>query len=129
MSEPLPWYGHPAEPTLVTIGDVGVGQTTVVTPSGSAPVGQTTFQFTDLSVTRENIPTWAIVCAVVFFVFCFLGLLFLLVKERRTDGFVQVVVQGPHLLHTVQLPVWATEQVWDYNQRVNYARSLAAAAR
>ena len=129
MSEPQPWYGHPAEPTLVTIGDVGVGQTLVVTPSGSAPVAQTTFQFADLSVTRENIPTWAIVCAVVFFVFCFLGLLFLLVKEHRTEGFVQVVVQGPHLLHTVQLPVWSQEQVWDLNQRVNYARSLAAAAR
>ena len=80
-------------------------------------------------MTRETIPTWAIVCAVVFFVFCFLGLLFLLAKERHTEGFVQVVVQGPHLLHTVQLPVWSQEQVWDYNQRVNYARSLAAAAR
>jgi len=43
VSDPLPWYGHPAEPTLATIGDVGVGQTTVVTPSGSAPVGRTTF--------------------------------------------------------------------------------------
>ena len=52
-------------------------------------------------------------CAVVFFVFCFLGLLFLLAKERHTEGFVQVVVQGPHLLHTVQLPVWSQEQVWD----------------
>ena len=50
-------------------------------------------------------------------------------EERRTEGFVQVVVQGPHLLHTVQLPVWSQEQVWDYNQRVNYAQSLAAAAR
>ena len=28
MTDPQPWYGHPAEPTLVTIGDVGVGQTT-----------------------------------------------------------------------------------------------------
>jgi hypothetical protein len=129
VSDPVPWYGYPPEPVLVSIGDIGVGQTTVVTPSGSAPVGQTTFHFTDLSVTRESIPTWAIVCAVVFFVFCFLGLLFLLVKEHRTEGFVQVVVQGPRLLHTVQLPVWAPEQVWDLNQRVNYARSLAVAAR
>ncbi len=129
MSEADLWYGAPVEPFLVTIGDVGVGQTTVVTPSGSAPVAQSTFQFTDLSVTRESIPTWAVVCAVVFFVFCFLGLLFLLAKERRTEGFVQIVVQGPRLLHTTQLPVWSQEQVWDYNQRVNYARSLAAAAR
>lgn len=125
----MAWYGGPPEPVLVTIGDIGVGQTTVVTPSGTAPVGQTTFQFTDLSTTQEGIPTWAIVCAVIFFVFCLLGLLFLLVKERRTEGFVQIVVQGPHLLHTVQLPVFAQEQAWDLNQRVNYARSLSAAAR
>lgn len=125
----MAWYGGPPEPVLVTIGDIGVGQTTVVTPSGTAPVGQTTFQFTDLSTTREGIPTWAVVCAVIFFVFCLLGLLFLLVKERRTEGFVQIVVQGPHLLHTVQLPVFAPEQAWDLNQRVNYARSLSAAAR
>ena len=129
MSVPQEWYGGTAEPVLVTIGDVGVSQTMVHTPSGSTPVGQTSFQFTDLSVTREGIPTWAIVCAIVFFVFCLLGLLFLLVKERRTEGFVQIVVQGPHLVHTVQLPVWSTEQVWDYNQRVNYARTLSAAAR
>lgn len=129
MSVPQPWYGGAAEPVLVTIGDVGVGQTTVLTPSGSAPVGQTTFQFTDMSVTREGIPTWAIVCTVIFFLFCFLGLLFLLVKEQRTEGFVQVVVQGPRLLHTVQLPVSSQHQILDYNQRVNYARSLSAAAR
>lgn len=127
MTVSQPWYG--GDHLLVTIGDVGVNQSTVLTPSGSAPVGQTSFQFSDMSVTREGIPTWAIVCTIIFFVFCFLGLLFLLVKERRTEGFVQIVVQGPGLLHTLQLPVYSQQQVWDYNQRVNYARSLSAAAR
>lgn len=122
------WVGSVPEPVLVTFGDVSVGQTTVFTPNGVAPVGRTTFLLTDLSVTRENIPTWAVVCAVVFFLFCLLGLLFLLAKERRTEGHVQIVVQGPHLLHTAQVPVWSPEQVWDLNQRVNYARSLSVAA-
>jgi hypothetical protein len=127
MTVPVPWPG--GEHMLVTIGDIGVSQSAVSTPSGSAPVGQTSFQFADMSVTREGIPTWAVVCTIVFFVFCFLGLLFLLVKEQRTEGFVQIVVQGPGLLHTAQLPVYSQQQVWDYNQRVNYARSLSATAR
>jgi hypothetical protein len=64
---------------------------------------------------------------VVFFFFCLLGLLFLLAKEERTEGSVQVVVQGPGFLHQVQLPVYSVIQVQDYAARVNYARSLSAA--
>ncbi|WP_197540708.1 MULTISPECIES: hypothetical protein [Kitasatospora] len=81
-----------------------------------------------MSRTTRTIPTWAIVCAIVFFVFCLLGLLFLLAKEDRTEGTVQVVVQGPRFLHQVQLPVSSVGQVQDYNARVGYARSLSAAA-
>lgn len=125
---PEPWYQASHEPQLVTIGDISVTPSSVVTPSGSAPIGEVHFFLTDLSHTRHSIPAWAIVCAVLFFLFCFLGLLFLLVKETRTEGHVQVVVQGPRLLHTVHLPVWSVDQVHDYNARVNYARSISATA-
>jgi hypothetical protein len=37
-------------------------------------------------------------------------------------------VQGPQFVHVVQLPVFSPDQVADYNARVNYARSLTAAA-
>jgi hypothetical protein len=84
--------------------------------------------FSDMSRTVQRIPAWAVVCAILFFVFCFLGLLFLLAKEEHTEGVVQIVVQGPRLVHTVQLPVSSPAQVMDYNQRVNYARALSAAA-
>jgi len=125
-----PWAGgYPAGPVLVEFGDVQVTGDTVLTPVGAAPVGQVGFTFTDMSRTTVSIPAWAIVCAILFAVFCLLGLLFLLVKEERTDGWVQIVVQGPHLLHLVQLPVWSPRQVWDLNARVNYARSIAAGAR
>jgi hypothetical protein len=113
---------------MVSIGDIACSQTEVVTPSGRCPVGQATWTFTDMSRTTKTIPTWAIVCTVVFFVFCLLGLLFLLVKEERTEGGVQVVVQGPGLLHQIQLPVASVAQVQDYAARVTYARSLTAAA-
>ncbi|WP_211177661.1 hypothetical protein [Pseudonocardia acidicola] len=115
------------EPVLVGIGDIAVTQSWVITPSGTRPVGSVQWLFTDMSRTTERIPTWAIVCAIIFFVFCLLGLLFLLVKETRTEGSVQIVVQGPQLVHTVQLPVYSVDQVHDYNARVNYARAVSAA--
>jgi len=114
---------------LVTIGDIGVSQEWVVTPSGSCPVRDANWMFTDLSRTVQRIPVWAVVCCVLFLVFCLLGLLFLLAKEEYTEGYAQVVVQGPRLVHTVQLRVSSPHQVMDYNQRVNYARALSAAAR
>ncbi|MHA6762669.1 hypothetical protein [Streptacidiphilus sp. PAMC 29251] len=127
MSGMQPMLQLPAE-TLVTIGDIICTQHEVITPSGRRPIGQVNWSFTDLSRTTKAIPTWAIVCAIVFFFVCFLGLLFLLAKEERTEGSVQVVVQGPGLLHQLQVPVYSVMQVQDYNARVGYARSLTAAA-
>lgn len=112
------------EPVLVTIGDISVTATTVYTPSGSRPLGELQWTFADLSMTSQAIPTWAIICAVVFFVFCFLGLLFLLAKENKTAGTVQVTVHGPGFVHTSTIPVSSMEQVADLNARVNYARTL-----
>lgn len=126
MTEPA--YFPPQPAVLVTIGDIACTVDQVITPSGTRPIGEVVWTFTDMSRTTEGIPTWAIVLAVVFFLACFLGLLFLLVRERRTEGFVQVTVQGPGFVHAVQLPVSNPAQVADYNARVNYARSLAAAA-
>jgi hypothetical protein len=128
MSE-LAAGGTPANnSTLVTIGDIGVTQEWVVTPNGTCHVRDAHWMFVDMSRTHQRIPSWAIVCAVLFFIFCLLGLLFLLVKEEYTEGSVQVVVQGPRLVHTVQLPVWSPAQVMEYSQQVNYARALSAAA-
>jgi hypothetical protein len=127
MSGMQPMLQLPPE-TLVTIGDIICTQHEAITPSGRAPIGQVTWSFTDLTRTTRAIPTWAIVCAVVFFFVCFLGLLFLLAKEERTEGSVQIVVQGPGMLHQLQVPVFSVMQVQDYNARVGYARSLSAAA-
>jgi hypothetical protein len=114
------------EPILVTIGDISVTATTVYTPSGSRPLGELSWTFTDMSVTSQAIPTWAIVCAIVFFVFCFLGLLFLLAKEDKTQGSVQVTAHGPGFVHTSTIPVSSIAQVADINARVNYVRTLTA---
>ncbi|MFC1417486.1 hypothetical protein [Streptacidiphilus cavernicola] len=128
MSGMQPMLQLPAD-TLVTIGDIVCTQHEVITPSGSRPIGQVTWSFTDLSRSNRVIPTWAIVCTIVFtLLLCGLGLLFLLAKEERTEGSVQIVVQGPGMLHQLQLPVYSVMQVQDFNARVGYARSLTAAA-
>jgi hypothetical protein len=130
MTQSWQQYGFeppPASPVLVTIGDIACTQTEVITPAGRQPINSVVWTFTDMSQTTQGIPAWAIVLAILFFVFCLLGLLFLLVKETRTTGWVQVTVQGTKFLHQVQLPVSSPYQVADYNARVSYARSLSAA--
>ncbi|MEU6128887.1 hypothetical protein ABZ805_06910 [Saccharopolyspora sp. NPDC047091] len=119
-------HPYPAQPPiLVTIGDIACTQHEVITPAGRFPIGGTTWSFTDLSRTTRGIPTWAIVCAIVFALFCLLGLLFLLAKEDRTEGWVQVVVHGPGLAHQVHIPVNSPFAVADLGNRVTYARNLS----
>jgi hypothetical protein len=120
--------GSGQEPTLVTIGDIAVSQHWVSTPSGSAPNRSATWTVTPMYQTTRAIPTWAIVCAVVFALACLLGLLFLLVKEEQTTGYVQVNVQADGLMHTCYVPVTSPLQAADISARVDYARSLATSA-
>jgi hypothetical protein len=113
---------------LVEIGDIGVDQHWVRTPSGSLPTAKATWSVQDMTRTETGIPAYAIVLTVVFFIFCLLGLLFLLIKENRTTGWMQVTVQGPAFVHTTQVPVSHQAAIADVHARVNYARSLTAAA-
>ncbi len=72
----------PSEPIRVQLGDIGVTDTRVHTPVGSYPLRGTTWTVSNQTFVTQGIPAWAIVLAIVFFIFCLLGLLFLLVKER-----------------------------------------------
>jgi hypothetical protein len=115
---------------LVRIGDISVDQNWVWTPSGSIPTAHVTWTLQDMTRRDRVIPTNAIVLAVVFSLMtCFLGLLLLLIKEERTTGWLHVTVQGPALTHTTHLPVIDPGTVADVYARVDYARSLSAAAR
>jgi hypothetical protein len=115
-------------PPLCTVGNISVTPTMVTTPNGEVPLAGTTWIVTNRTSTSFVTPGWAIVATVVFFSFCFLGLLFLLVKEQRTTGFVQVSMQRDGFYHATQLPVWALGQVADIEARVAYIRTLAAQA-
>lgn len=112
---------------LTTIGDIAISQSTVTTPSGRFPIKGTVWTVTDMSHTVRNTPTWAIVVALlVFWWTCLLGLLFLLVKEQRTVGHVQIGVQGHGKYHSTSIPVHHPGAAMHINEQVNYARSLAA---
>ncbi|MGW8380689.1 hypothetical protein [Streptomyces sp. ODS28] len=109
---------------LVTIGDITVTPERIVTPAGEMPLKGAVWTVTDMSRTEERIPTHAVVLAVVFFFFCFLGLLFLLMKERNTVGHVQVTVSSGGRFHSVMLPVNSPMAVGQIMQQVNYARTV-----
>lgn len=116
------------EPQLTTIGDIAISQHWITTPTGQHPIRGTTWTVTDMSRYEESISTAGIVLAIVFAWFCLLGLLFLLMKDRRMLGYLQVTVQGSGLYHSTMIPATSPQTVMNIHQLVNYARSLAAAA-
>jgi hypothetical protein len=114
----------PAGPVLVTIGDISVEQHRIVTPAGVMPTRGTNWSAMDMSRTEERIPGYAIVLAIVLALFCLIGLLFLLVKVRRTVGFVQVTVQHGARMHNTHVPAVSPSHIADTLARVNFARTL-----
>ncbi|AWZ11336.1 hypothetical protein DRB96_02225 [Streptomyces sp. ICC1] len=63
--------------------------------------------------------------AVIFFLFCLLGLLFLLMKERRTTGYIQITVNSAGRHHSTMIPaVDQSTYMWVMSQ-INQARALS----
>ena len=114
------------EPIRVRLGQIACTDTQVQTPNGVYPLAGTTWTVTNQSYVTESIPAWAIVLAIVFFVFCLLGLLFLLVKERRTSGSVQVSVQGPGFSYSSLIPVFNETAIYPITEQVNWIRAQVA---
>lgn len=81
-----------------------------------------------MSYYQESISTAGIVLTILFVWFCLLGLLFLLMKDRRLVGYIQVTVQGDGFYHSTMIPVVGPHSVLSVHQQVNYARGLAAAS-
>jgi hypothetical protein len=121
MGAPAPMGGAP----LVSIGDIAVMGDSIVTPAGTLPLRGSVWNATDMSRTEEKIPTHAVVLAIVFFIFCLLGLLFLLMKEKTTTGFIQVTVTSGGKHHSTMIPARGPETFQQVMGQINYARSLA----
>jgi hypothetical protein len=121
--------GHPTRPApiLLWIGDIGVSPHWVVTPNGNAPLAGSQWIVRDGTRVEESIPGYAIALAIIFFIFCLLGLLFLLIKERRTSGYVEVTVRAGDVYHVTQLPARHAMEVDGIRRLVHQAQSMAYA--
>ncbi len=114
---------------MVAIGDIGVSHQHVWTPAGQYPLKGTTWTAIDNSRTEEKIATIGIVLAIVgLFLICILSLLFLLIKDKRTTGYVLVTVNGPGWQHTASLPASSPQDYHVALSQVNWARAAAVAA-
>jgi len=122
MSLATPGY----EPVRVQLGDIAVTDTQVHTPVGSFALRGTTWTVSNQTFVTQGIPAWAIVLAIVFFIFCLLGLLFLLVKERRVNGAVQVSVAGPGFSYSTYIPVYNEMAVFQVSRQVDWIRYQVA---
>ncbi|WP_405992486.1 hypothetical protein [Streptomyces sp. NBC_00986] len=119
--QPQPPIGAP----VLTLGDIAVNGDTIVSPAGTMPLRGAVWTATDMSRTEERIPPHAIVLAILFFLLCFVGLLFLLMKERVTTGFVQVSVNSGGRHHATMIPVQSRNQVVYVLNQVGYAQSIS----
>ncbi|MEU0085612.1 hypothetical protein [Streptomyces sp. NPDC006274] len=122
---PVPPMAMGGQP-LVAIGDIMVLQDSIVTPAGTLPLKAAVWNATDLSRTEEKIPTYAIVLAIVFAVFCLLSLFFLLIKEKTTAGYIQVTVTNGGKHHSTMIPAHRPETFQMVMGQINYARSLSS---
>ncbi|WP_405489667.1 hypothetical protein [Streptomyces sp. NBC_00096] len=115
--------GYPA--AGLSLGDITIAGDQIITPSGPMPLRGAVWNATDFSRTEEKIPAHAIVLAVIFFLFCLLGLFFLLMKERRTTGYIQITVNSAGRHHSTMIPaVDPGTYMWVMSQ-VNQARALS----
>lgn len=121
---------RPATPApSLSIGDILVRDGQVITPNGSASLADSQWIFTDMAIREVKIPTYAIILAVIFFLACLLGLLFLLMKERTIRGYAEITVMSGNLVHKIQLPVSSESQINHYRTLVAQAQSFAAQSR
>lgn len=118
--------GAAPEQYVLTIGDIGITPSWVVTPNGTAPLRGSQWLANDRTTVQRSIPSYAIVLAVVFALACLLGLLFLLIKEERTVGYVEVSVRNQNLYHVTQVPASSPAAVLHTRQLVNQAQTMAA---
>lgn len=128
MVEPAIYPAGGSEPVLGTIGDINFTQHWVLTPTGPHPIRGAIWTVQDMSYWQEGISTVGVVLCILLIWLCFLGLLFLLMKERKLRGYVQVTVQGRGFHHQTLVPVMGVDTVMRVNQMVNYARSLSVTA-
>lgn len=115
-------------PVIARFGTIAVTGTAVRTPAGEFPLAGTAWHTYDHWYTTRVLPSWAIALAVLgFFVVPFVSLLFLLVREPRTTGVLQVVVSDGLRQYVADVPVSSPAAARAVQHQVGYVRALANA--
>jgi hypothetical protein len=122
-TEPASTVGQ-VEPYVLWIGDIGVTKSWLMTPRGYAPLAGSEWFTVNRSGYTQQIPVWAIICAIVLFPF---GLLFLLCKETKVTGWIEVTVRAGQLVHMVAIPA-GSPQAASVHLNVGYAQAYARQA-
>ena len=117
------------EEVVLTIGDIGVSPSWVVTPNGTALLAGSQWTVLDHTRVEKYRSPWVVMSAVVLAFFFLVGLLLLLVRKERTVGYVHVTVVSGHLMHTTQLPVADPIDVDRVRAIVRRAQIMATEAR
>ncbi|MFI9625436.1 hypothetical protein [Streptomyces sp. NPDC052042] len=127
---PGPGFPQPGVPMagapVLAIGDITIVNDQIITPVGAMPLKGAVWSATDLSHTEERIPTVAIVLAIVLTLLCLVGLLFLLMKEKKTTGFIQVSVTSDGKHHSTMIPATGPETFPWVMAQLNSARAMSA---
>jgi hypothetical protein len=114
------------EPVVARFGRITVTDTVVRTSTRVFALRGSVWRTFDYWQRRRVTPDWAVVLAVLgFFVVPFVSLLFLLVKEERVSGVLQVAVWDGVRQHAVDLPVRSPVELRNWRRQVDYVRSLA----
>lgn len=124
-SEMVPAFGGGSS-ILGVLGDISYDAQSVHVPGRSFPISGSVWTVRDMSRSEQTTPSWAVVCAILGILFCLIGLLFLLVKETRYVGYVEVEVRRGPEYHVTQIPVAGPQTLMWANNMVNHARSVAA---
>lgn len=111
------------------IGDVGVTNSSVILPHGRYPLRGTTWTVSNQTFVTSGTPGWAVALAIIgFFFVCVFSLFFLIAKESRVHGFIEVGVHGPggfyHATRIAAIDPYTAQWV---HQQVSQAQALAAA--
>ena len=117
------------EELVLTIGDIGVSPSWVVTPNGTAPLAGSQWTVLDNTRIERYTPGWATFWGIALAFFFLLGLLLLFAKRERIVGYVHVTVVSGPLMHTTQLPVSHPIDVDRARAIVHRAQVMAAEAR
>jgi hypothetical protein len=122
--------GGPAPSYLVSIGNIHASPEWVVTPAGSWSMAKIYVTTEDRTATTTHTPGWAIVMVILFIWFFLLSLLFLLARETRVTGYINVAIWGPEgQSYTENVPVGNATGRADVFNRVGYLQGLIGRAR